>query len=48
MLHAAKDPVRSSAYRTGGLVLLGAVLVIAGALAFEHLGGLAPCPLCLE
>jgi disulfide bond formation protein DsbB len=48
MLHAANDPVRSSAYRTGGLVLLGASLVIAGALAFEHLGGLAPCPLCLE
>jgi disulfide bond formation protein DsbB len=48
MLRDAKDPVRSSAYRTGGLVLLVAALVIAGALAFEHVGGLAPCPLCLQ
>jgi disulfide bond formation protein DsbB len=48
MLHKARDPVRSPAYRTGALVLFAAALVIAGALAFEHLGGLAPCPLCLQ
>ncbi|MEL6947619.1 MAG: disulfide bond formation protein B [Pseudomonadota bacterium] len=35
----------------GGLavvVLLGMVAAIGGALAFEHLGGYAPCALCLE
>jgi disulfide bond formation protein DsbB len=32
----------------GALVLLAATAVILAALAFEHLGGLAPCPLCLE
>jgi disulfide bond formation protein DsbB len=30
------------------MVLLGAAAVILGALGFEHLGGLAPCPLCLQ
>ena len=25
-----------------------ALAVVLGALAFEHLGGYAPCPLCLE
>jgi disulfide bond formation protein DsbB len=48
MLRDVKDPIRSSAYRTGAVVLFAAALVIAGALAFEHLGGLAPCPLCLQ
>ncbi len=36
------------AYRLGGLVLFGALAVIATALGFEYLGGLAPCPLCLQ
>jgi disulfide bond formation protein DsbB len=44
----AANPLRTSAYRTGGLVLVVAVAVIATALAFEHLGGYAPCPLCLQ
>ena len=30
------------------LVLVGAAATILAALAFEHLGGYAPCPLCLE
>jgi disulfide bond formation protein DsbB len=30
-----------------GLILLGAVATIAGALVFEHVFGLPPCPLCL-
>ena len=31
-----------------GLILAAAVATIAGALAFEHLWGLRPCPLCLQ
>jgi disulfide bond formation protein DsbB len=41
-------PLQSDAYRVGALVLFGAAAVILGALAFEHLGGYAPCPLCLQ
>lgn len=32
---------------TGGVLLAASGAVLAGALAFEHLGGLAPCVLCL-
>lgn len=39
---------QSPAYRTGALVLLVAIAVILSALAFEHLGGYPPCPLCLQ
>ena len=35
------------AYRLGASALLIAVAVILAALGFEHLGGQAPCPLCL-
>jgi disulfide bond formation protein DsbB len=42
------NPVRSSAYRTGALALLGAVAVILAALGFEVIGGYRPCPLCLQ
>ena len=38
-----KDP----AYRLGALALLVAAAVILAALAFEYIGGHAPCPLCL-
>jgi disulfide bond formation protein DsbB len=48
MARASFDPTRFAAYRLGGLVLVGAALVILTALAFEHLGGYVPCPLCLE
>ena len=41
-------PERAPAYRTGGATLLLAAAVILAALAFEHLGGYAPCPLCLQ
>lgn len=37
-----------SAYRAGGAALLLAAAVILAALAFEHLGGYSPCPLCLQ
>lgn len=40
-------PERSAAYRYGGLALFLATAVILAALGFEHLGGYAPCPLCL-
>jgi len=39
---------RPSAYRMGGLVLIGAVAVILAALGFEHIAGYMPCPLCLQ
>lgn len=39
-----KDP----AYRLGALTLFVAAGVILTALGFEHLGGYAPCPLCLQ
>jgi disulfide bond formation protein DsbB len=32
----------------GGVVLAVAVATILAALGFEHIGGYAPCPLCLE
>ena len=38
---------RTSAYQMGALALLLSVGVILTALGFEHLGGYAPCPLCL-
>ena len=41
------SPEKTGAYRAGGLTLFLAVGVILGALAFEYIGGYAPCPLCL-
>jgi disulfide bond formation protein DsbB len=38
----------SSPFATATAVLALAVATILAALAFEHLGGHAPCPLCLE
>jgi len=41
-------PDRSALVCTAALaVALGAAALLGGALAFEHLGGLAPCDLCL-
>ena len=48
MLHDPKNPMRAPAYRLGALVLFAATAVILTALAFEHLGGYTPCPLCLQ
>jgi len=39
--------VKAPAYRAGALALLISMAVILTALGFEHLGGFAPCPLCL-
>ena len=38
----------TAAYRQGAFVLVVATGVILLALAFEHLGGFIPCPLCLQ
>ncbi|MDX2287544.1 MAG: disulfide bond formation protein B [Hyphomicrobiaceae bacterium] len=35
------------AYNYGGTLLFAAFAIIGVALAFEHVGGYAPCPLCL-
>lgn len=42
------DLSSGSVYRIATSVLVLAVAVIAGALAFEYVGGYAPCPLCLQ
>src|SRR5215510_16355241 len=46
-LHSFQS-MRSPSQRVATLVLIGAAAVILTALAFEHLGGYRPCPLCLE
>ena len=38
----------SPAYRWGGTALFVAAATILAALAFEHIGGMTPCPLCLQ
>ncbi len=48
MTIAVPDPTVKTAYKAGALALLLAAASILGALAFEHIGGLPPCPLCLE
>jgi disulfide bond formation protein DsbB len=40
--------VSTEAYKYGALALLGVIAVIVTALAFEYIGGYAPCPLCLQ
>ncbi len=47
MAAATKSLASSPAYQWGGFALFGALAVLLTALAFEHIGGLAPCPLCL-
>ena len=42
------DQLQVPAVRAGLLALIGATAVILSALAFEHLGGYMPCPLCLQ
>lgn len=34
--------------RPAALLFLGSGLLLAGALGFQYLGGLAPCPLCID
>ena len=42
------DLAFGSVYRIATAVLVLAVATLVGALAFEHVGGYAPCPLCLQ
>lgn len=42
------EPRTTGAYPVGSLTLFAAVAVILTALAFEHIGGYSPCPLCLQ
>lgn len=41
------DPALPTTARAHTAVLAGPALLLGGALAFQHLGGLAPCELCL-
>ncbi|MCL4766762.1 MAG: disulfide bond formation protein B [Hyphomicrobiaceae bacterium] len=41
-------PERDPAYRCGAAALAAAAAIILAALAFEHIGGYRPCPLCLQ
>ena len=47
MAASARSLTRTPGYRSGSYVLFGATAVILTALAFEHIGGYAPCPLCI-
>ena len=38
----------SETYQAGAAALLTALAAILAALAFEHIGGVIPCPLCLQ
>ena len=42
------SPRTTPGYTTGAAVLFGAAAVIVTALAFQYIGGYAPCPLCLQ
>jgi disulfide bond formation protein DsbB len=48
MTLAAPNPPVHSAYRFGAMALLLAAGAIVIALLFEHIGGYAPCELCLQ
>ena len=48
MTLALPDPTVHAAYKAGAWALLLAVGAILGALAFQHIGGILPCELCLK
>jgi disulfide bond formation protein DsbB len=48
MLHVPSELRQTSADTIGALLLAIAAAVILAALAFEHIGGYLPCPLCLQ
>jgi len=45
---AGQDETARTAYKAGALALVIAGGAILAALAFEYIGGYAPCPLCLQ
>ena len=47
MANSLKTVAEQPGYRAGSYVLFGALGLLLLALAFEHIGGFAPCPLCL-
>ena len=47
MAVATRTLSAAPSYKWGGFALLLALAAIFGALAFEHVGGYSPCPLCL-
>jgi disulfide bond formation protein DsbB len=48
LMPAARPAPLTPALRLGAVALMAAAAAILGALAFEHMGGYAPCPLCLQ
>jgi disulfide bond formation protein DsbB len=48
MVIVNSSPASQQAYRAGAFALVLAGATILAALAFEHIGGYLPCPLCLE
>jgi disulfide bond formation protein DsbB len=48
MLSRRVDTVKTLAYRWASLTLLAALAGIGIALGFQYLGGVEPCPLCLQ
>ncbi len=48
MTLTSTDPTAHSAYRSGAVALLLAAGAIVVALGYQHIGGYAPCELCLE
>jgi len=48
MTVALPDPTVHAAYKAGAWALLLVGAAILGALAFQHIGGILPCELCLE
>lgn len=48
MAFELSNPTATPAYRMGGMIFLLAAGTILVALAFEHIGGFIPCPLCRD
>jgi disulfide bond formation protein DsbB len=48
MTLALPDPTVHAAYKAGACALLLVAAAILGALAFQHIGGILPCELCLK
>ncbi|MGF1649403.1 MAG: disulfide bond formation protein B [Hyphomicrobiaceae bacterium] len=47
MAESVKRLTQADGYAAGSTVFIGSAAAILTALAFEHVGGYAPCPLCL-
>ncbi|MEL6374708.1 MAG: disulfide bond formation protein B [Pseudomonadota bacterium] len=48
MALTAQATKQGPAYKGGGLILVASLGILATVFAYEHLGGYAPCPLCLQ